>query len=107
MIDAPGLRYKELSGEAEGLPSVLLLPTPGHTDGHQSLIARLADGTVVVVAGQSHDGASSYSADALAQRAYLDGHPGPLPLTPIWMERLQQMDPARVLFAHDYALWEP
>jgi N-acyl homoserine lactone hydrolase len=48
LIDAPGLRYEQLDGEAEILPGVLVVPTPGHTAGHQSLVVRLGDGTVVV-----------------------------------------------------------
>lgn len=106
LVDAPGLRYEELDGEAEVLPGVLVLPTPGHTAGHQSLVVRAGDGTVVV-AGQSHDSATAYSTDALACRARREGHAPPLPLTPAWIDRLQQLDPARVVFAHDHAVWEP
>jgi N-acyl homoserine lactone hydrolase len=106
LIDAPGIRYHELAGEAEVLPGVLLIPTPGHTAGHQSLVVRRRDGTVIV-AGQSHDTATAFSADALAWRAARDGHPQPLPVPPVWVDRLQRLDPARVLFAHDHAVWEP
>jgi glyoxylase-like metal-dependent hydrolase (beta-lactamase superfamily II) len=59
LIDAPGLRYEELEGEAEILPGVLVVPTPGHTAGHQSLVVHAGDGTVVVT-GQSHDMATAY-----------------------------------------------
>jgi N-acyl homoserine lactone hydrolase len=106
LVDAPGLRYEQLDGEAEVLPGVLVLPTPGHTAGHQSLVVRRDDGTVVV-AGQSHDTATAYSADALAWRAAHDGHEPPPPLIPAWIDRLQRLDPARVVFAHDHAVWEP
>ena len=106
LIDAPGIRYEELAGEAEILPGVLLRPTPGHTAGHQSLVVRRPAG-VVIVAGQSHDTATAFSADALAWRAGRDGHSRPLPVPPAWMDRLQRLDPARVLFAHDHAVWEP
>ncbi len=63
-MDAPGLRYEQLD-EAKGLPGLLPIPTPGHTAGHQSLVVRRADDTVVVV-GQSQDTATGYSAHALA-----------------------------------------
>ena len=106
LLDAPGLRYEELDGEAEVLPGVLVLPTPGHTAGHQSLVVQRGDGTVVV-AGQSRDTTTAYGADVLAWRAGRDGHPPPLPPTPPWIDRLQQLDPARVVFAHDRAVWEP
>jgi N-acyl homoserine lactone hydrolase len=106
LVDAPGLRYELLDGETEILPGVLVLPTPGHTAGHQSLVLRRKDGTVVI-AGQSHDTAAAYGSDALAWRAEHDHHAAPLPPTPSWIDRLQRLDPARVVFAHDNAVWEP
>ncbi len=106
LVDAAGLRYEVLDGEAEVLPGVLVLPTPGHTAGHQSVVVRRRDGTVVI-AGQSHDTAAGYGADVLAWRARGDRHGHGLPSFPDWIERLQQLDPARVVFAHDHAVWEP
>jgi N-acyl homoserine lactone hydrolase len=107
LVTAPGLVYEELAGEAEVWPGVLVIPTPGHTDGHQSVVVRRGDGSVVVIAGQSHDTATEYSADALAVRAHAEGH-SPLPLAPpAWMSRLSSLDPARVYFAHDHAVWIP
>jgi N-acyl homoserine lactone hydrolase len=106
LVDAPGLRYEPLDGEAEILSGVFVVPTPGHTAGHQSLVVRRADGTVVV-AGQSHDTATAYSRDALAWQAHRDRHRPPLPVVPAWIHRLQRLDPARVVFAHDNAVWEP
>ncbi|HVQ88774.1 MAG TPA: MBL fold metallo-hydrolase [Actinomycetes bacterium] len=106
LLDAPGTQWEELTGETEILPGITLIPTPGHTDGHQSLVVRRSDG-VVIVAGQSHDTASQYAADALAVRAHKDGHGQPLPVPPAWLETLQRMDPSRVVFAHDYSVWVP
>jgi N-acyl homoserine lactone hydrolase len=107
LIDAPGVAYHEVTGEVEPLPGVLIIPTPGHTDGHQSVIVRRTDGTVVILAGQSHDTATAYSADVLAVRAAEDGHAQPLPVAPAWVSRLRDLDPARVYFAHDHAVWVP
>jgi N-acyl homoserine lactone hydrolase len=104
LVDAPGLQYERLDGETEILPGVLVVPTPGHTTGHQSLIVRRHDGTVVV-AGQSHDTATAYGSDVLAWQAARDHHFQPLPPMPAWIDRLQQLDPARVVFAHDNAVW--
>jgi N-acyl homoserine lactone hydrolase len=106
LIDTPGARYEELDGEAEVLPGVFLMPTPGHTEGHQALVVRRGDGTVIV-AGQSHDTATAYSADVLALRANRDGHSRPRPVPPAWVERLQAFNPVRVVFAHDHSVWEP
>jgi N-acyl homoserine lactone hydrolase len=107
LLDAPGLHYEELDGEAEILPGVLVVPTPGHTPGHQSVVVRRPDGVVVVLAGQSHDTATGYSGDALAWRAAQEGHGEPLPVPPAWIDRLQRLDPAAVYFAHDHAVWHP
>lgn len=98
--------HVELEGEAEVLPGLHLVPTPGHTDGHQSLVVEQSDGTVVV-AGQSHDTASAWSADVLAVRAAREGAAPPLPATPAWLERIAELDPRRVVFAHDHAVWVP
>lgn len=106
LIDIPGSDYRELSGDGELLPGVFAWPTPGHTAGHQSLVVRTTGGTVVV-AGQSHDNATSFSADLLALRAHRDGHGQPLPAVPGWLERIRELDPARVVFAHDHSIWQP
>jgi N-acyl homoserine lactone hydrolase len=107
LIDAPGIVYEEIAGEVDVLPGVRIVPTPGHTDGHQSVVVTQPDGTVVVIAGQSHEFASAYSADALAVRASEDSDPTGLPITPPWMRYLCSLDPARVYFAHDHAVWMP
>jgi N-acyl homoserine lactone hydrolase len=99
-------RFERVTGKVEVLPGIFLMPTPGHTDGHQSLIVQRADG-VVIVAGQSHDTATQYAADQLAWRAHHDGHGRPLPAIPDWIGALQQLDPRMVYFAHDRSVWTP
>jgi glyoxylase-like metal-dependent hydrolase (beta-lactamase superfamily II) len=106
LIDFPGARYDAVDGEVEIWPGVWVLPTPGHTDGHQSLVVRQPAGTVIL-AGQAHDFASQFAADRLALTASRDGVAAPLPPVPSWLVRLADLDPARVLFAHDGAVWEP
>lgn len=106
LVDFDGARYEQLDGEAQVLQGVWVIPTPGHTDGHQSLVVRRPDGTVVV-AGQAHDTATQYSADSLAWQAHRDGVELPLPSYRPWIDRLMAFDPRRVVFAHDLAAWEP
>ncbi|CDR10886.1 N-acyl homoserine lactonase family protein [Streptomyces iranensis] len=106
LVDFPGASYEQLNGETEIWPGVRIVPTPGHTDGHQSLAVRRSDGTVIL-AGQAHDFASEFSSDHLARRAALDGVEPPLPPYRPWLDRLLDFDPRRVLFAHDCAVWEP
>ena len=103
-IDVPGLSYELLDGEAGIAPGLRLIPTPGHTQGHQSLVVE-TDGGTVVLAGQAvqsiaewegaTDPASSGQAGAMDRDAYLRS-----------VERLRGLDPARVHFAHDPAVWE-
>jgi N-acyl homoserine lactone hydrolase len=94
LIDRPDLTYEILDSVTEILPGVSLWPTPGHTDGHQSLVVRAEDGTVVL-AGQSHPSAADFATDA--QRS----------AGPEWLAGLLALDPVRVLFAHDDTVWEP
>ena len=103
---ADGVPYQTISGQTEIVPGVHLVPTPGHVAGHQSLVVRLADGTVIC-AGQSHDFASHFSTDVSNQRALAAGSSEPLPSPPAWLDTLLDWDPARVVFAHDLAVWEP
>jgi len=101
-----GSRFECVKGEAELFSGVFLIPTPGHTEGHQSLVVRRQDGAVIV-AGQSHDTATQYAADQLAWRARREGHGEPLPDFPDWIGLLQQFDPRMVWFAHDRSVWMP
>ncbi|MDI1463686.1 N-acyl homoserine lactonase family protein [Catellatospora sp. KI3] len=98
LVDFTGADYRRLDGDTEIWPGVWLIATPGHTAGHQSLVALRPDGTVVL-AGQAHDFASEFSTGVLGRTAGLE-HPA-------WLERILSFDPRRVLFAHDAAVWEP
>ncbi len=103
-VDVPGLTYELLDGEAEVAPGIRLLPTPGHTTGHQSLVVRTEEGTVVL-AGQAvqtraewlsiADEAASGEPSAADPEAYARS-----------VELLRGLDPARVHFAHDPEIWE-
>jgi len=106
LVDFAGARYELLDGEAEIASGVHVIPTPGHVDGHQSLVVECDDGSLVL-AGQAHDSASQWSADALAERAAALGHEPPLPTSSAWMRRILGFDPKRVVFAHDAAVWVP
>lgn len=47
-VDFDGATYVEHEGEGEVLPGIRLLPTPGHTDGHQAVLVDTDDGLVVL-----------------------------------------------------------
>ncbi|MBT2899673.1 N-acyl homoserine lactonase family protein [Streptomyces sp. McG3] len=106
LVDFPGAVYEQVSGEVEVWPGVRVVPTPGHTEGHQSLVVRQGD-SAVVLAGQAYDFASDFASDRLARRAALDGVERPLPPYRPWLDRLAELDSGRVYFAHDSSVWEP
>jgi N-acyl homoserine lactone hydrolase len=98
-VDFPGARYVEHAGEAELLPGVRLIPTPGHTPGHQSLVVDRTAGRTVLI-GQ-----------AVYSRAEWEGSaaPGGSGLDSAWdraayrssVARLRALQPDVVLFGHD------
>ena len=90
LVDFAGATYELLDGEHELAAGVTILPTPGHVDGHQSVVLRCDDGTVIL-AGQTHETAAQWAADR----------------TSPWMARLLALDPRQVLFAHDATVWRP
>jgi glyoxylase-like metal-dependent hydrolase (beta-lactamase superfamily II) len=106
-----GARYELLTGDAPVWDGVRVVPTPGHTPGHQSLVVETRQGRVVL-AGQSFQTASDYARVRLAHELRAAGYslqpdalpPGDEP--PPWMPVVEALDPWRVLFAHDVASWE-
>lgn len=117
LIDFDGATYDCIDGEAEIADGLIVLPTPGHSPGHQSLVVQAQDGTLLV-AGQAMDVsttgrgvpvggcASAYASAHLARRATRRvGRP--LAPWPDWLDRIEQFDPAGVVFAHDGATFAP
>lgn len=102
LVDFPGAAYQVLDGEAEILPGVRVVPTPGHTAGHQSLVVDCAEGPVVLL-GQAYEFASDWARAAFAWSLASDGVEAPLDDDPAWVGRLRALDPCRVLLAHDLA----
>jgi len=105
LADFEGATQRLLDGETEVLPGVVLVPTPGHTPGHQSLVIQTKAGPVVL-AGQA-----AYSVDEYADPR--SGH--------VWglkaaidqqqyrqsLERLRNLNPQRVYLSHDDRVWQP
>src|SRR6476620_8096538 len=106
LVDFPGARYEELDGDAEIAAGVFVVPTPGHVAGHQALAVRCHDGTVVL-AGQSFETTSELSTAFRQVGAARSSGRHDLAPAPPWVARLLELDPARVVLAHDEAVWEP
>ncbi len=103
VADFPGATFELLDGEAEVLPGVTVVPTPGHVPGHQSLVVETKRGRVVL-AGQAMKSASDFATAHYSGQLDRRGEPhGPYP---DWISVLDRFDPWRVLFAHDLAVWE-
>lgn len=105
LYDFPDARYELHGGEADVADGIRILPTPGHTPGHQSLIVD-TDAGRVVLAGQAVNGATDYGRAQYAGELRRSGSDETV-IAPDWIERLQEFDPVLVLFAHDNATWAP
>jgi N-acyl homoserine lactone hydrolase len=103
-VDFPGAVYELLDGEAEILPGIRLMPTPGHTPGHQSLVVQEPEGPTIV-AGQAVYTLAEWEGGTDPRRS---GHPSAWDpnVYPVSVRRLRALEPRRVLFSHDEATWE-
>jgi N-acyl homoserine lactone hydrolase len=102
-IDVPGLSYEVIDGEIEAAPGVRLIPTPGHTAGHQSLVLDSSEGTVVL-AGQAVQSRAEW--EGATEPAASGASAARDPRYAASVERLRSVRPVRVHFAHDPAVWE-
>jgi N-acyl homoserine lactone hydrolase len=98
-FDFMNARFELLDGDAEILPGLSVLTTPGHTVGHQSVLVQSADGQSDLLIG---DG-------AYGPRQYLDPDRDDLPDgqasdVAAWrgsVRRIKEASPDRVHFCHD------
>lgn len=96
-------RYAERKGEHEPLPGVRVVPTPGHSPGHQSVLVE-TDAGRLLLAGQCYRDASSFARAVTALELAREGYEH-APETPAWLPRLLELAPDRVAFGHDRAIW--
>jgi N-acyl homoserine lactone hydrolase len=102
-----GAKLELYDGDAEIFPGVRVVLTPGHTPGHQSLLAETSDGRVLI-AGQATNDASEYARAQLAWQVRKAAPQETAPEVAQWVARVQEeFAPRKVLFAHDLAVWEP
>jgi N-acyl homoserine lactone hydrolase len=104
-IDFPGADLRLVKGEEEVMPGIRVVPTPGHTPGHQSLVIDDRDGPVVL-AGQATYTAAEY-ADPQAEpgRGYKTAWDKDAFLASL--AYLRGLKPQRVFFSHDERVWGP
>jgi N-acyl homoserine lactone hydrolase len=103
-VDFPGARFELVNGEAEVLPGITLVPTPGHSPGHQSVLIESDEGRVLI-AGQAAYTAAEFARAQCPNERDLAGQ---------WDEeqyraslrRLWELGAHRVYFSHDRTTWE-
>lgn len=84
-----GARYELLDGDAEVLPGISVLATPGHSPGHQSVVVETDEGPVVL------------AGDVTYAMRELIGQPSPQIL------RIHALRPRRVYLSHNLRPWDP
>jgi N-acyl homoserine lactone hydrolase len=97
-------RYEQRDGEYEPLPGIRVIPTPGHSPGHQSVVVETDAGTLLL-AGQCFRDASSFARAVTALDLERTGY-AEAPVVPTWLPRLLELRPYRVALAHDRAVWQ-
>jgi glyoxylase-like metal-dependent hydrolase (beta-lactamase superfamily II) len=105
-VDVPGLSYEVLDGETEVAPGIRVVPTAGHTPGHQSLVVETSAGAVLI-AGQAVLTFPEWTGQADETRSGEppEGRDGREDYAAS-VRRLRALDPVRVHFVHDPAVWE-
>ena len=99
-------RFEIISGAAEILSGVHLIPTPEHGR------APVADSRATGRSGRRGRPEPRHS-NAVCSRSAVLARPSrapagqPLPEIPEWLDTLQQFDPRAVYFAHDHSVWRP
>jgi N-acyl homoserine lactone hydrolase len=91
-------RFELLDGDAEVLPGLAVVATPGHTPGHQCVVVRSADGAPDVLIGDAAYTPRQYSGpadDELPEGQASDPASWRRSLRRIW-----SMQPAQVHFCH-------
>lgn len=104
-VDFPAASYRQLNGETEILDGISVIPTPGHTPGHQLVLVETAEGPVII-AGQAVYSASDCEYLHRTGRLLVDGVPVDREPDLASARLLVALRPRRVLFSHDAAFWE-
>lgn len=104
-VNFPGANYQLIDGEQAIRPGVTLLPTAGHTPGHQSVAIETAGG-LAVIAGQALYAPAEYEHIRRTGALRVEDPP-PDPESYLASAlRLIGLGASRVYFSHDSASWQ-
>jgi N-acyl homoserine lactone hydrolase len=93
-----GARFELLDGDAEVLPGLEVIATPGHTEGHQCVVVRGENAAFDLLIGDA-----AYTPLVYADPASEQLPPGQASDVPVWRDtvrRIHSLRPARVHFCH-------
>jgi N-acyl homoserine lactone hydrolase len=96
--------FQVIDGDHEIVPGITSWSTPGHSPGHQAVVVDGLDGPTVL-AGQGYRTSSDYAMALRALELRRAGE-GDAPEVAPWVPRVVDLDPWRVIFAHDLAIWQ-
>ncbi len=97
-FDWMNARWELLDGDAEVLPGLEVIATPGHTAGHQCVVVRGAGDAFDLLIGDA-----AYTPQVYGDPARDELPPGQASDVPAWrdsMRRIHALDPDRVHFCH-------
>lgn len=100
-VDFDGANYQHVDGRTEIAQGVVIVPTPGHTPGHQSVLIESAEGRVLIA------GHGAYSAAEFAGHEASLGGEWSDEAYAVSLDSLRKLRPDRVYFGHDAVVWEP
>jgi N-acyl homoserine lactone hydrolase len=97
-IAASGMRFELLDGDTELAGDLRIVTTPGHTSGHQSVVATTEAGTELFIG----DAAYTRAVWSHTDRANLpDGQAADIDVWHRSLTNLRALEPAKVHFCHD------
>ncbi len=102
-LDFAGSNYQLLDGESEILPGLHIIPSPGHTPGHQSVWLDTRAGRELVV-GQAAYTAVEFEQTRTSPALADDGTWSPEAYAAS-LQRLHGLDASRAYFSHDQEIW--
>ncbi|HEY6279472.1 MAG TPA: N-acyl homoserine lactonase family protein [Streptosporangiaceae bacterium] len=91
-------RFELLDGDAEVLPGVDVIATPGHTEGHQCVVVRTGEGETDLLIGDAAYTPRQYNGPA--DQKLVEGQASDRAAWCDSLQRIRGMAPARVHFCH-------
>ena len=104
VADFPGASFIGVDGRYAVADRLTVVPTRGHSPGHQSMVVEGTPEGTVLLAGQAFDSAGELASAVLAKQLGADVHDS---TAPDWVDDLMRLDIDVALFAHDLAQWRP